>query len=164
MDVEVDVESGRSVKGVGGAIPRQPLPICFHTSGASRSHSQRMPKGLALSPKDEFNSPIDKIYLPLYVCHMTYVDWIPQAADQMAELYKKRFGGKDSGRYRISVKTLRQSAKQRRLYEDDIRALSREMLERGFVLIDMDTFFVVMSANSFVNYRRANEQSLGQIH
>ena len=48
-------------------------------------------------------------------------------------------------------------ARRKRLYEDDIRDLTRAMLERGFVLIDMDGFFVVMSANTFVNYRRANE-------
>ena len=28
------------------------------------------------------------------------------------------------------------------------------------VLIDMDSFFVVMAANSFVNYRRLNEEML----
>jgi len=91
-------------------------------------------------------------------------NWIEQAADQLARLYDKKFGGKDSGRYRIAAKTLRQSTKRRRLYEDDIRALSRELLERGFVLVDMDTFYVVLSANTFVNYRRANEQCLERMH
>jgi len=28
------------------------------------------------------------------------------------------------------------------------------------LLIDMDTFYVVLSANAFVNYRRANEDLL----
>ena len=82
------------------------------------------------------------------------------AADQLAVLYSKAFGGKENGRYRISAKLVRDLAGRRRLYEDDIRELSRAMLERGFVLIDMDSFLVVMSANTFVNYRRANEESL----
>lgn len=81
-------------------------------------------------------------------------------ANRLAALYSESFGGKSKGRYRVSVKLVRQLAGKRRLYEDDIRALTREMLERGYVLIDMDSFFVVMGANTFVNYRRANEDVL----
>jgi hypothetical protein len=82
------------------------------------------------------------------------------AADRLAELYARPFGGKPTGRYRISTSLLRQLAGRRRLYEDDIRDLARAMLERGYVLIDMDSFFVVISANTFTNYRRANEDSI----
>lgn len=78
-------------------------------------------------------------------------------ADKLAKLYGEKFGGKDNGRYRVAAKLIRDAAGRRRLYENDVRDLTRGMLERGFVLIDMDSFFVVMSANSFVNYRRANE-------
>ncbi len=85
---------------------------------------------------------------------------LARAADRLAALYNESFGGKPGGRYRVAVKLLRQLAGRRRLYEDDIRALSRELLERGYVLIDMESFFVVMSAKSFVNYRRANEDVL----
>lgn len=81
-------------------------------------------------------------------------------ADRLAELYAQPFGGKKTGRYRIAAKLVRELAGRRRLYEDDVRDLAREMLERGFVLIDMETFFVVVSANTFVNYRRANEDSI----
>jgi hypothetical protein len=35
------------------------------------------------------------------------------------------------------------------------------MFERGFVMIDMDSYFIVLSANTFVNYRRANEECIG---
>lgn len=86
--------------------------------------------------------------------------WIDSAADILAGLYDRQFGGKISGRYRISAKLVREAAKRRRLYEDDIRLLSRCLLEKGYVLIDMDSFFVVMSANSFANYRRANDEIL----
>ena len=81
-------------------------------------------------------------------------------ADRLAALYAESFGGKDDGRYRIPMKLVREMAGRRRLYEDDIRALGRELLERGFVLIDMDSFFVVMSANTFVNYRRVSEDKI----
>jgi hypothetical protein len=81
--------------------------------------------------------------------------------DRLAELYDKSFGGKQSGRYRIPAKLVRRLAGRRRLYEDDIRELTRLMLERGYVLVDMESFFVVMSANTFVNYRRANEDCIG---
>lgn len=82
---------------------------------------------------------------------------LSKVADQLTSLYSEKFGGKDSGRYRVAAKAIRDAAGCRRLYEDDIQILTRAMIERGYVLIDMDSFFVVMSANSFVNYRRAND-------
>jgi len=91
---------------------------------------------------------------------MISLDWIPTVADRLAALYEKKFGGKDKGRYRISARLVREAAGRHRLYEDDVRALARALFERGYVLIDMDSFFVVMNANSFVNYRRANEEFL----
>ncbi|WP_209598477.1 hypothetical protein [Ruegeria sp. HKCCSP351] len=84
-------------------------------------------------------------------------DWISAAAEHLAALYDQEFGGKVSGRYRIPEKLVRRIAGRRRLYEADIRALSIALFELGYVLIDMDSFYVVMSANSFVNYRRAND-------
>ena len=82
------------------------------------------------------------------------------AAEKLAALFDAPFGGKSKGRFRISNKLLRQILQRRRLYDDDIRQLTRALLERGFVLVDMDSFFVVLSANSFVNYRRTNEECL----
>lgn len=87
-------------------------------------------------------------------------DWISAAAERLAALYDQEFGGKVSGRYRIPDKLVRRIAGRRRLYETDIRALSITLFELGYVLIDMDSFYVVMSANSFVNYRRANDDSV----
>ncbi|MGB5214481.1 MAG: hypothetical protein WBN88_12655 [Anderseniella sp.] len=55
---------------------------------------------------------------------------------------------------------MRELVQRQRLYEDDVQALARALFERGFVLIDMDSFYVVMKANAFVNYRRANEDLL----
>ena len=82
-------------------------------------------------------------------------------ANRLAELYGRAFGGKPNGRYRIAAKLVRTLAGRRRLYEDDVRALTRALLERGFVLIDMESYFVVMSTSTFTNYRRANEDSIG---
>ncbi|ODR99794.1 hypothetical protein AUC69_09070 [Methyloceanibacter superfactus] len=81
-------------------------------------------------------------------------------ADRLAALYAKPFGGKKTGRYRISARLLREMFGCRRLYEDDVRMLTRALAQQGYILVDMDTFFVVMAANTFVNYRRANEDSL----
>jgi hypothetical protein len=81
-------------------------------------------------------------------------------ADRLVALYGREFGGKASGRFRIAAKLVRKLAARARLYEDDVRDLTRAMLERGYVLIDMDGFFVVMSTNTFVNYRRANDDVL----
>ncbi len=81
-------------------------------------------------------------------------------AEKLVALYSEPFGGKPKGRYRIANKLVRSLAGRRRLYEDDVQQLSRELLERGYVLIDMDGFFVIMSANSFVNYRRVNEEAI----
>lgn len=86
--------------------------------------------------------------------------WIDRVADRLAALYERSFGGKETGRYRISAKLVQQLADRRRLYDDDVRNLSRALYERGFVLIDLDTFYVVMSSKSFVNYRRANDENL----
>lgn len=85
---------------------------------------------------------------------------ILQAADILVDLYAQEFGGKDKGRYRISEKLMRQLLKRRRLYEADITALSRAMFQRGYVFLDLDGFFVVLSANSFVNYRRVADANI----
>lgn len=81
-------------------------------------------------------------------------------AKKLAELYDREFGGKKSGRYRIPQKLLRELLGRRRLYDEDITALSRALFEEGYVLIDMDSFYVVMNANSFVNYRRVAKEDL----
>jgi hypothetical protein len=90
-----------------------------------------------------------------------HADWPAQVAERLAELYANPFGGKRSGRYRIARKLICSLAGRRRLYEDDVRALTRALLEKGYVLIDLDSYFVVMGTNTFVNYRRANEDSIG---
>ena len=81
-------------------------------------------------------------------------------AARLAQLYSTSFGGKASGRYRIPEKLLREMMGRRRLYPEDRTAIARALFERGYVLIDMDSFLVVMSANAFVNYRRVGKDVL----
>ncbi len=82
-------------------------------------------------------------------------------AQVLAALYEETFGGKERGKYRISSRHLRELYGRRRLYAEDIVQLSRELLEQGFILIDLDSFYVVVSLNAFVNYRRVNDECLG---
>lgn len=81
-----------------------------------------------------------------------------EIAQHLAKLYSTEFGGKSSGRYRIPAKILKERMGRRRLYAEDIQLISRALLEEGFILIDMESFYVVMSANSFVNYRRVGKE------
>ena len=81
-------------------------------------------------------------------------------ANHLVNLYSRSFGGKTKGRFRIATKLLRAMMSRKRLYETDIEALRRAMIERRFVLIDMESFFVILSANTFVNYRRVNDESI----
>ncbi len=81
-------------------------------------------------------------------------------AAKLADLYTHEFGGKPSGRYRIPEKLVKELMGRKRLYSEDRTAIARELFELGFVLIDMDSFFVVMSANAFVNYRRVSKEAL----
>ena len=85
-----------------------------------------------------------------------------EVAARLQELYAQSFGGKPSGRFRIPEKLLREMMGRRRLYSEDRVALARALYERGFVLIDMDSFFVVTSANAFVNYRRVGREAIGR--
>ncbi len=87
--------------------------------------------------------------------------WVDPTVEKLALFYDRAFGGKKAGRYRISEKLLRKLANRKRLYEDDIQVLGRALFERGYVLLDLNTFYVVMSANAFVNYRRVSD---GHIH
>ncbi len=81
-------------------------------------------------------------------------------AARLADFYSQEFGGKPSGRYRIPEKLLKEMMGRKRLYPEDRTAISRALFELGYVLIDIDSFFVVMSSNAFVNYRRVSKEAL----
>lgn len=90
-----------------------------------------------------------------------YQSMIEAAADRLAEAYNQPFGGKPRGRYRVAMKLLRGLLNQRRVWPDDIAALTRAMYQRGYALIDMETFLVVVSHQTFGSTRRVNEAGLG---
>ena len=84
------------------------------------------------------------------------------AARQLAHLYDTSFGGKTKGRFRMSSKQIRGIMGRKRVYSDDVEKLTRACLEEGLILIDMDSFFVVLGANTFVNYRRLSAEALSE--
>ena len=78
----------------------------------------------------------------------------------LVALYEKPFGGKQRGRYRIPIKLARQLLRQKRIWPDQVEAIRRALYERGYVLHDMESYWVVVSQSKFSNYRRVNEASL----
>lgn len=85
---------------------------------------------------------------------------VAQIARQLIDLYQTPFGGKAAGRFRISMKLLQQCAGRRRVFADEIEELSRAIYQQGYILIDMETYFVLISQSIFRNYRRVTEQML----
>jgi len=58
------------------------------------------------------------------------------------------------------MKHLRQVLGRRRVYAEDVADLGRALYERGYALVDMETFVVVLSHKTFTSYRRVNESCL----
>jgi hypothetical protein len=77
-----------------------------------------------------------------------------EVACKLVSFYEQPFGGKPSGRYRVSPKNLRRLMQRRRITDEFLKMLSEEMFELGFVFYDMEAFYVVTSARTFTNYRR----------
>ena len=80
-----------------------------------------------------------------------------EIAQRLAELYEQGFGGKERGRYRISMKHMRTLTGRRRVTPDVVQSIAAELFEMGFVLIDMETFFVVLAQRTFSSYRRVSD-------
>lgn len=80
--------------------------------------------------------------------------------EHLVALYDQPFGSRKRGRYRISMKLMRRLFGQRRLWPEQIEAIRRALYDRGFLLVDMETYFVVVSHQTFASYRRVNEFSL----
>lgn len=86
-----------------------------------------------------------------------------QIADLLEGLVDEPFGGKPKGRFRISRKFLRQFAGRRRLLPELVSAIADEMFERGYVMVDMETYFVVIPQRYFGSYRRVTVAVAGKI-
>jgi len=85
---------------------------------------------------------------------------LEEIAQHLAGLYDKPFGGKEKGRYRVSPKMLRKIADRARLSDNFITKLIDELFEIGFVLLDLESYYVVTSVRTFTSYRRLGETSL----
>ena len=99
----------------------------------------------------------------VYSHRRVFFDGIPisELAEKLANLHEKEFGGKARGRYRISQKFMRHLAECRRIYPEVIIELQRALFQKGFVLIDMESYFVVMSGRTFSGYRRVGPAIVG---
>ena len=80
-----------------------------------------------------------------------------RVAAQLASLYERGFAGKERGRYRISMKHLRVLTNRRRVPPEELRRIAEELFELGYVLIDMETFFVILAQRTFNSYRRVSD-------
>jgi hypothetical protein len=80
--------------------------------------------------------------------------------DRLVALYERPFGGKPRGRYRISMKLMCRIVGQRRVWPEQVEAIRRGLYERGYQLVDQETYFAIVSQQTFVSYRRVNEASI----
>jgi len=81
-------------------------------------------------------------------------------AEQLAGLYQEKFGGKERGRYRFSMKQMRALANRKRVPGEFIARVGEELFELGYVLIDLESFFVVLAQGTFRSYRRVSDRCL----
>ena len=78
-------------------------------------------------------------------------------AERLAELYERGFGGKERGRYRISMKHMKSLVGRKRVPARLVQRIGEELFEKGYVLIDQETYFVVLADRTFRSYRRVND-------
>jgi len=83
-----------------------------------------------------------------------------QVATRLAALYEIKFGGKERGRYRIAMKQMRALTGRKRVPPEVIRHIGEEIFELGYVLIDLETYFVVLAQRTFRSYRRVSDSCL----
>ena len=86
-----------------------------------------------------------------------------QIAVRLADLYEREFGGKGRGRFRIAMKHMKRLTQRRRVPAETLRKIGEELFELGFVLIDLETFFVVLPQRSFRNYRRVSDSRVAEV-
>lgn len=78
-------------------------------------------------------------------------------AAMLVMLYDEQFGGKPSGRFRVSRKVLREISGRRILSDSFLQEVSEEVFELGFVLINCDAYLAVQSQKLFNSYRRVTK-------
>ena len=84
-------------------------------------------------------------------------------AHVLVRLFAERFGGAATGKFRISRKFLRQLAGRRKLPDDYVAVLAEHMFEAGFVLVECESYFVVLSQKQFASYRRVTAAAVNRV-
>jgi hypothetical protein len=86
-----------------------------------------------------------------------------RVAARSAALYEAKFGDKDRGRYRLSMKQMRALTGRKRVPGRAIRKIGEEIFDLGYVLIDLETYFVVLAQSTFRGYRRLSDSRLATL-
>ena len=86
-----------------------------------------------------------------------------EVVERLVALYERPFGGKGRGRYRISMKLMRSLLGQRRVWPEQMEAIRRGLYDRGYLLVDMETYCIVVSQQTFASYRRVNDACLATV-
>ena len=84
-------------------------------------------------------------------------------AQALVRLFGERFGGASGGKFRISRKFLRQLAGRRKVSEAFLAALAEHMFEAGFVFVDCESYFIVLSQKQFASYRRVTAAAVDRV-
>jgi hypothetical protein len=90
-------------------------------------------------------------------------DEVHHAAEALVELYGMDFAGKRPGKYRISRRFLRDLTGRRRLPEWYIRELFDVLFEEGYVLIDLESYLVVIKQTAFASTRRVTVAAIADV-
>ncbi len=88
---------------------------------------------------------------------------VAAAAESLIALHGMDFAGKKPGKFRISRKFLREITGRRRLPEWYIQALSDSLFEQGYVLIDLESYLVVIKTAAFNSTRRVTSTAIDDV-
>lgn len=87
-----------------------------------------------------------------------------KAASDLIVFYHSSFGGKIKGRYKIKREHLSSILKINFLKNYQIEELQYSLLDRGFIIINLDMVFIVMTVVTFNNYRSVPKSLIGGEH
>ena len=87
----------------------------------------------------------------------------PEIAARLAALYQLRFGGRRTGRFRVSRKYLNKLSGRKRLSDQLLQDVADEIFERDFVFIDLESYFVLLDQKLFTGYRRVTGSAIDRL-
>ena len=88
---------------------------------------------------------------------------VQQASEVLITLYDAPFGGKRSGRYRLSRKAMREILGRRHLPPVVLEELIDEVFEAGYLLLDLETHFAILEQRIVNNYRNVTQAALAKV-